>query len=106
MRTSQLGDRVQVHYVKQFQDGSARSSRSRGDAPLELIVGTDHPRLPGLGSALVGLQEGNTVTVRVPPERAYGMPDPGRIRRVERARFPADEDLRVGRRVWMRLSRG
>jgi len=106
MRTSQLGDRVRVHYAKKFEDGSVHSSRARGQAPLEVIVGTDHPRLPGLGSGLVGLVEGKTVTVRVPAERAYGIPDPSRVRRVDRARFPADEDLLPGNRIRMRLSRG
>ena len=62
MRTSQIGDRVRVHYAKKYEDGSVRSSRTRGDAPLELTVGTDHPRLPGLGTGLVGLTEGETIT--------------------------------------------
>ncbi len=106
MRTSQVGDRVRVHYAKKFEDGTVRSSRVSGKAPLELTVGTNHPRLPGLGSELVGLGEGEIVTVRVPAERAYGMPDPTRIRRVDRARFPADEDLTAGRQVWMRVSKG
>jgi FKBP-type peptidyl-prolyl cis-trans isomerase SlpA len=106
MRTSQLGDRVRVHYAKKFEDGSVLSSRAKGHAPLEVIVGTNHPRLPGLGSELVGLAEGKSVTVRVPAERAYGMPDPTRIRRVDRARFPADENLTPGNRIRMRLSKG
>src|SRR5262249_45368732 len=45
MRTVRQGDRVQVHYVKRFQDGFVASSRSRGHAPLELTIGIDHPRL-------------------------------------------------------------
>ncbi len=106
MRTSQLGDRVSVHYVKRFEDGSMRSSRVRGEAPVEVVVGSDHPRLPGLGQGLVGLGEGQSVTIRVPAERAYGVTDPNRIRRVDRARFREDEDLAPGRRVWMRLTRG
>ena len=101
MRTSQLGDRVRVHYVKRFEDGSARSSRERGD-PIEVTVGTRHPRLPGLGSELVGLAPGGTVTVTVPAERAYGVRDPGRVRRVSRGRFREDEVLVAGRRVRMR----
>ena len=106
MQTSQLGDRVQVHYVKRFEDGSVRSSRERGDAPLELTVGVRHPRLPGLGNELVGLPPGGTVTVKVPAERAYGLADPGRVRRVSRGRFRKDGTLVAGRRVWMRGSRG
>jgi FKBP-type peptidyl-prolyl cis-trans isomerase 2 len=106
MRTSQFGDRVQVHFVMRFEDGTVRSSRARGDAPLEVTVGTDHPRLPGLGSGLVGVAEGKTVTLAVPAERAYGMPDPARVRRVSRTRFRGDQTLTAGRLVRMRGSQG
>jgi peptidylprolyl isomerase len=105
MRTSQLGDRVQVHYVKRFEDGSVKSSRERGD-PIELTVGARHPRLPGLGSELVGLAPGKTVTVAVPAERAYGATDPDKVRRVSRGRFREDEVLVAGRRFRMRGSGG
>ena len=106
MRTSQFGDRVQVHYVKRFQDGTVRSSRARGEAPLEVTVGTDHPRLPGLGTGLVGVAEGKTVTLAIPAERAYGMPDPARVRRVSRSRFRDAQTLTAGRLARMRGSRG
>ena len=106
MKLSQLGDRVEVHYVKRFEDGSVRSSRQRGDDPLVMTVGARHPRLPGLEAELVGLAEGGTVTLTVPPERAYGMPDPGRVRRVSRDRFRDGEQLVAGRRVRMRGTGG
>jgi peptidylprolyl isomerase len=99
MRTAQPGDRVQIHYVKRLQDGAVASSRGRG--PIEVTVGVDHPRLPGLGMALVGLAPGTSTTVRVPPERAYGPSDPARVRRLTRARFPLDQALPVGK--WVRL---
>jgi FKBP-type peptidyl-prolyl cis-trans isomerase 2 len=92
--------------VKRFEDGSVRSSRKRGDGPLVVTVGTRHPRLPGLETELVGLAQGGTVTVTVPPERAYGVPDPARVRRVSRDRFRDGEDLVAGRRVRMRGSGG
>jgi len=104
MQTAQLGDRVRVHYVKRLQDGSVASSRDR--APLELTVGTDDPRLPGLGLALVGLAPGTRTTVRVPPERAYGAPDPTRVHRWARTRFPADQPLLVGQWVWVQNAGG
>ncbi|HYT90382.1 MAG TPA: FKBP-type peptidyl-prolyl cis-trans isomerase [Gemmataceae bacterium] len=99
MQTVQPGDRVQVHYVKRFQDGSATSSRDR--APLELTVGVDHPRLPGLGLALVGLAPGASTKVSVPVDKGYGPADPSRIRRCARSRFPKDQSLAVGQ--WVRL---
>ena len=103
MPTAQPGDRVQVHYVKRLQDGSVASSRHR--APLELTVGIDHPRLPGLGLALVGLAPGTSTTVSMPPGRAYGPHDPARVDRWARTRFPHDQPLPVGQRVRV-LNRG
>jgi carbon storage regulator CsrA len=97
IQTAQPGDRVQVHYVKRFQDGSVASSRGR--APLELTVGIDHSRLPGLGKALVGLAPGTSITVRVPSERAYGLSDPARVHRWARTRFPKDQSLVIGKWV-------
>jgi len=106
MRMSQVGDRVQAHYTKRFTDGSARSSRLQGGQPLELIVGSAHPRLPGIASGLVGLEVGQKVTIHVPASQAYGMPDPKRIASVDRARFPATEKLEIGKRGSMQLGRG
>jgi carbon storage regulator CsrA len=95
MRTAQQGDRVQVHYVKRLQDGRKASSQE----PLELTVGTDHSRLPGLGTALVGLSAGELRTLTVAPEQAYGPPDPARIHRWSRRRFPKEATLRTGKLI-------
>jgi FKBP-type peptidyl-prolyl cis-trans isomerase 2 len=100
MRTAQQGDRVEVHYVKRLQDGSKASSR--GHAPLQLTVGIDHPRLPGLGLALVGLSPGGGASLQIPPERAYGLSDPSRVRRWPRKRFPEHATLTVGN--WVRFT--
>jgi carbon storage regulator CsrA len=98
MRTAQKGDRVQIHYVKRFQDGSVVSSHGR--TPLDVTVGTDHPRLPGLGLALVGLAPGTSTQVNVSPEHAYGPPDPTRVHRWARTRFATDQPLHAG--GWVR----
>lgn len=104
MQTAQQGDRVRVHYIKKFQDGSVTSSRDR--APLEVTIGSDHPRLPGLGLALVGLKPGAQVSVSVPPGRAHGVSDPARVRRWPRASFPKDQALPVGEWVSVADRRG
>jgi peptidylprolyl isomerase len=99
MYTAQPGDRVQVHYVKRYQDGSVASSRRRD--PLELTVGTDHPHRPGLGVARVGRARGTSATVSVPAGRAYGPPDPTRVQNWARTRFPEDQLLLPG--TWVRI---
>jgi FKBP-type peptidyl-prolyl cis-trans isomerase 2 len=105
MRVIQWGDKVQVHYVKVFQDGSVVSSH--GKAPTELTVGLDHPRLPGLGLELMGLAVGESRTFIVPAQDAYGPFNPRLIRRLARWRFAEHEDLCVGQwvRVWDRQCR-
>jgi FKBP-type peptidyl-prolyl cis-trans isomerase 2 len=104
MRIAQTGDRVQVHYVKRLQDGSTRSSYQR--APVVLTIGVRHPRLPGLGQALVGLVPGVRRTLRVPPEQAYGIADPARIRHWSHRRFPEDAVLLAGSWVLVKNKRG
>jgi peptidylprolyl isomerase len=89
------GDRARVHYVKRFQDGSVVSSR--GKAPAEVTVGLAHPRLPGLGLALVGLAVGESRALVVPARRAY---DPARVYRLARTRFAAGQALHAG--AWVR----
>ena len=95
MRIAQQGDCVQVHYVKRLRDGRKAFSRE----PLQLTVGIDHPRLPGLGAALVGLTVGQLRTLTVPPEQAYGVADPTRIHRWSRRRFPSDATLQAGKLI-------
>jgi len=102
MLTAQLGDSVQVHYNKRFQDGTVFSSRSRGRTPLQIVIGFDHPRLPGLELALIGLSPGQQASLIVPAERAYGLADPVRIRRLPRTRFSLEEPLAVGK--WVKLT--
>jgi len=99
MRVAQQGDRVRVHYSKRLSSGAVASSRGR--APLEMTVGVDHPRLPGLGLALVGLAPGGHTSLTVPPEKAYGMPDPSRVYRLTRTRFPEHQALPVGK--WIHI---
>jgi peptidylprolyl isomerase len=100
MRTVQEGDRVQVHFVKRSQQGAVASTRGR--EPLELVVGTEHRRLPGLGLALVGMKEGESVRVLVPADQAYGSADAGRLRKLARSRFPSQRKLQVG--SWVRVT--
>jgi peptidylprolyl isomerase len=95
MQIAQQGDRVLIHYEQRLQDGSVRSSRGRN--PVEVTVGIDPPRLPGLGLRLAGLTPGQETKFTVPPEEAYGLVDPNRIHRWHRKRFPASETLKVGK---------
>lgn len=100
MRTVRQGDRVQVHYLKRSERGAVASSRGR--KPVEITVGTEHRRLPGLGLALVGLREGERARMLVPAEKAYGLVAANRTRRLARSRFPDGQVPEPGR--WVRVA--
>ncbi len=84
----EAGDFVMFNYVGRFENGEifdtsyedvARENgiyvEDREYEPLEVNVGAGEI-IPGLDEALVGMEVGEKKTVTVPPEKAYGMPNP------------------------------
>ena len=94
MRKAENGDTVRVHYTGTLADGSQFDS-SAGRDPLEFTIGGGQV-IPGFESALVGMAEGETKSVTLDPEHAYGASEAELVQVVERARMPADIDLDVG----------
>ena len=64
------GDTVLVHYTGTLDDGTMFDS-SREGAPLEAVLG-QRMLIPGFETAIVGMNVGDTKTVTIPPEQAYG----------------------------------
>ncbi|MGD9143539.1 MAG: peptidylprolyl isomerase [Dehalococcoidia bacterium] len=65
------GDHVTVHYTGTLTDGTKfDSSHDRGQ-PLEFTVGAGE-MISGFDNAVKGMKEGDTKTVTLPPEEAYG----------------------------------
>ncbi|WP_144904345.1 FKBP-type peptidyl-prolyl cis-trans isomerase [Halobellus captivus] len=101
----QEGDRVAIEYVGRFDDGTVfgtsryavaaehdlddAQERAEGDyEPLAFTVGADEV-IEGLDGAVRGMATGETATVRVPPESAYGEIREERIREYDRETFEA-----------------
>lgn len=85
---------VVLEYSLRDDDGQLIDS-SEQDGPIEYVHGTDS-LLPGLERALEGKAQGDTLTVRLPADQAYGEPDDDLIERVARAELPDDIELEVG----------
>ncbi|MBI2855924.1 MAG: peptidylprolyl isomerase [Chloroflexi bacterium] len=64
------GDTVSVHYRGTLDSGEEFDS-SRGREPLSFELGSGGV-IPGFDAAVQGLAVGDTVTVRLEPEDAYG----------------------------------
>ena len=68
---------------------------SRIYQPERAVIGKD-PLIPGLLEALMGMKEGETKNVRIPPENAYGLRIENATEVVSKSIFDQPEKLRVG----------
>ena len=75
-RTPQDGDSVEVHYVGTLDDGSQFDSSRDRQEPFVFELGFDPPQvIAGFEEAVQGMEVGDVVTIRIPPEEAYGEVD-------------------------------
>jgi peptidylprolyl isomerase len=70
MKIAGAGDTLKVHYTGKLEDGNVFDSSREGD-PLEFVLGAGQ-LLKDFEGALVGLTEGQSVTIHIPSENAYG----------------------------------
>lgn len=80
------GDRVRVHYEGRFPDGTVFDS-SEGRDPLEFEVGSGEI-IPGLDKAVLAMSEGQSETVTVEPDEAYGPREEGLVHQIDRSQLP------------------
>lgn len=64
------GDTIIVHYTVSLADGTVVQSTVNG-TPLEFTVG-NKTVIQGFDEAVIGMSPGQTKTVTIPPEKAYG----------------------------------
>ncbi len=95
MGETKLGDRVQIHYTGRLEDGTVFDS-SQGRDPLEFTAGGSEV-ISGVDKAVLGMQPGESKTVVVSAEDAYGAHTPGLEQRVPRKLLP--EKAQVGDRL-------
>lgn len=100
MAQAKDGDRVKVHYTGRLDDGTVFDSSMITD-PLEFTVG-EREVVEGFEEAVVGMSPGESRTVGIPPEKAYGHHRDDLIVMVGREKFPADIEPVVGKQVELR----
>jgi len=94
MQKPKSGDTVRVHYTGTLDDGTQFDS-SRGADPLEFAMGQGQ-LIAGFESAVAGLTPGESCTVTLPPEDAYGESNPAMVQDVPRQMMPEGVDLQPG----------
>ena len=85
---------VTIEYTLKLDSGDV-VDKSPADKPLGFIYNSGQI-IPGLEKGLVGLEKGDTATVTVEPEDAYGVRRPELERELPRENFPKDLDIKTG----------
>lgn len=93
---ARLGDTVRIHYTGRLEDGRVFDS-STGSDPLELVVG-ENLFLHGFERSIVGMMPGDTRSITLSPERAYGYYQEDRVVTVARDCFPETSPPEIGAR--------
>lgn len=94
---AQNGDTIRVHYTGTLSDGTMFDSSRDGD-PLEAVLGQD-ALIPGFEAALLGMEEGESKTVTIQPDDAYGEHLEDLVLALPRSEVPAHMKPEVGMMV-------
>lgn len=86
MTSARKGNTVKVHYKGTFDDGTMFDS-SEGCDPLVFTVGEGQV-IPGFEDAVTGMKQGETKTVTIKADDAYGPHLNEMVVHIERAQFP------------------
>jgi peptidylprolyl isomerase len=87
------GDHVRVHYTGRLDDGAVFDSSKDGD-PMEFTVGAGEV-IPGFDEAVRGMSVGDTKTIEIEPDDAYGPRRDALITTISReaAQFPVEPQV-------------
>lgn len=85
---AKAGDTVNVFYTGTLDDGTVFDSNING-TPLTFTVGKGMV-IPGFEEAVIGMAVNNEKTVRISPEKAYGLYNVSFVHVINRTAFPSN----------------
>ncbi|MDG6778154.1 peptidylprolyl isomerase [Thiomicrorhabdus sp. zzn3] len=85
---------IEIEFQLSMANGTLVEETEEGET-FRFTVG-DGTFLNKLDELLIGLEVGTTGTFTLPPEQAFGQPDPANLQTFSRSDFPADMPLEEG----------
>ena len=99
MSTVKNGDKVKVHYTGKLEDGKIFDS-SKERHPLEFVAG-EGKVIAGFDEAVLGMNVGESKTVNIPCDKAYGDYRKELLLEVDRKQLPPDINPKIGEQLEM-----
>lgn len=94
------GDTVKVHYTGKLSDEGSVFDSSREREPLEFTLG-EGQLIPGFEKAVIGMEEGESTTISIPSDDAYGERREDLELEVSKSDLPDNVDPQVGMQLQM-----
>lgn len=94
MAQAKAGDRVKINFTGKLEDGSVFANTADSE-PLEFELG-EGKIIAGVENAVEGMTVGESKTVKVPSEQAYGQRREELVEELGRDKFPKDIEPQVG----------
>lgn len=94
MTHAKSGDTVRIHYTGTLDDGTEFDS-SVGREPLEFTLGNGQV-IAGFDKAVDGMTVGESATVTLLPDEAYGKHHEKLVQQVPRSTLPEEMKLEIG----------
>jgi len=97
MRRAKYGDRVAVHYTGKLENGEVFANSKVGE-PFEFTIGKGEV-IPGFEKRVIGMELGETKTITIPPEEAYGPRSEELLVDVSKSALPEDITPAIGEQL-------
>jgi len=97
MHQAKCGDRVTVHYIGKLENGEVFANSKVGE-PFEFTIGKGEV-IPGFEKGVIGMELGETKTITIPPEEAYGPRSEELLVDVSKSALPEDITPAIGEQL-------
>lgn len=104
MSKAKDGDTVKVHYTGTLENGEVFDT-SKEREPLEFQLGQGQ-LIPGFEKAVIGMDEGESTTVDIPSNEAYGEVRDDLIINVPKDQLPDDVEPKIGMQLQVNQQNG
>jgi peptidylprolyl isomerase len=99
MAQAKTGNHVRVNFTGKLDDGTVFAS-TMNDEPIEFTLG-ENEVLPAIEDAVEGMEPGDTKSVRIAAEDAFGVRREDLVQEIPKASLPDDMDIEVGQQLWV-----